>query len=810
MRNPWENPARIPRGPSAALAALHFRDPQLEALARLTDAEWREALAFTDRTQLTLTLRREARDLMPEWARERVDGAAARNLERLGKFEDLYRAIDERMRGAGIEYLALKGLTHSPDFGADAATRVQYDLDFYTPPGRAIAARDAVMGLGYEPIESMEHFPTDHLPTLIRKTGWEWRGDFYDPEIPIAVEIHFRLWNEGLERLRAPGVEEFWNRRVRREVAGIGIQALNAPDALGFASLHLLKHVVQGSARPFHILEIARFLEMHAQDAAFWNTWRELHDPQLRRLEASMFLLACEWFGCETGTVASEEIERLPEASRLWFDEFALSPARQIFHPAKDELWLHLSLVESRWDRVAVARRRLLPFNAPGPVDAIHIPEDQLTLARRVLRRARWLRHAARRVAHHLGTLPSVAASGTRWWWKTNPLGGQFWMFMVAAAVFNFAFFIFVLLFNLRLLELGYREDTLGYIGGASTLRCVAGTLPAAAAARRFGLRSTLLGAIAVCAAIAALKALVTARTELAALGFIGGVGFAAWAVVMTPAIAATAPEKRRTAAYGVFYACMFAIGMTGGWVGGHMPGWAHGKQPALLISAACAALALIPAARLRIAAATPAPAEARRYPSARFLVRYMAPFALWCIATGSFNPFFSAYFTRLGVGVERIGVIASMAQLAQIVGVSLAPLIFRRTGIARGVAWMMAAAAAALACLAGRPFGAPAAAYVAYMAFQWMNEPGLSALLMNNVAERERSGAAAVNYLVMFGAVALAQAAGGALIARYGYGPTLAGSAALALVAAAAFELLMSERRAGAYATGTAAAREN
>jgi MFS family permease len=375
--------------------------------------------------------------------------------------------------------------------------------------------------------------------------------------------------------------------------------------------------------------------------------------------------------------------------------------------------------------------------------------------------------------------------------------------------LFNFAFFIYVLLFNLRLLDLGFREDAIGFIGGASTLGCVAGTLPAAAAARRFGLRRTLLGAIAGCAAMAVLRALVTGRIELAALGFIGGAAFSAWAVVMTPTIAGTVCERKRPAAFGVFYGAMFTVGIAGGWIGGHMPGWAHGKQPALLIAAGLAALALVPAARLRLATAAPAPREAKVYPNARFLVRYMAPFALWNLATGSFNPFFSAYFARLGVGVERIGTISSASQIAQIAGVALAPLVFRRTGIARGVAWMMAATAAALACLAGRPFGAPAAAYILYMAFQWMSEPGLSALLMNNVAERERSGAAAVNYLVMFGAVAVAQSAGGALLARYGYGPTLAGAAGLALVAAGGFEVLMGERRAALRAE-VAAARES
>ncbi len=110
----WANVRGLPRSAAAALRALDLRHPRLDLLAGLPEAEWREALNFTDRTQLTLPLRLAAREAMPEWVRERVDACAWRNLERLCKFEALYRDIDARLRGAGIEYLALKGLTHCP------------------------------------------------------------------------------------------------------------------------------------------------------------------------------------------------------------------------------------------------------------------------------------------------------------------------------------------------------------------------------------------------------------------------------------------------------------------------------------------------------------------------------------------------------------------------------------------------------------------------------------------------------------------------------------------------------------------------
>jgi MFS family permease len=285
----------------------------------------------------------------------------------------------------------------------------------------------------------------------------------------------------------------------------------------------------------------------------------------------------------------------------------------------------------------------------------------------------------------------------------------------------------------------------------------------------------------------------------------------------MAPAVAGAVEEKRRPAAFSFFYATMFTIGIAGGWIGGRLPLWMHGKQPALLMASALAALALWPASRLRLAEPSPgrdkpSPSVAwwawlkqrlidrRRKATVRstfmlrpsFMLRYLIPFAIWNLATGSFNPFFNAYFARLGYGAARIGAAFSTAQLAQIATVLLAPLVFRKAGLVNGIAWMMAATAGGLACLAARPAGAAIAAYVGYMAFQWMSEPGLSTLLMSGVEERERGGAAAMNYLVMFGAQALAALVGGAVVNSFGYGAALAGSAALAVLAAALFRGLL------------------
>ena len=210
--------SKLPRGPAAVLAALHIAEPRPELLASLTERQWREALDFSNRSQLTLAL--------SAFAPQRTEGDIRNNGARLGSARQLYSDLAACLRAAGIEFLAIKGLSQCPDFIANPEFRPQYDIDLFVPREQVMKAAEAVQALGFEPLEDMERFPTDHLPALIRKTGWEWRGDFYDPEMPLAVELHFRFWNEQVEKLAVPDTGEFWNRRAVRPVAGIPMAVL--------------------------------------------------------------------------------------------------------------------------------------------------------------------------------------------------------------------------------------------------------------------------------------------------------------------------------------------------------------------------------------------------------------------------------------------------------------------------------------------------------------------------------------------------------------------------------------------------------
>ena len=785
----------MPRCASAALAALHFRDPRTDALRKLSEREWREALDFCDRSRLTLFLRDAAGDALPPWVRERTGRDAANNLERLRGLESLHRDLAGRLTARGVDFLALKGITHGGLFGFRPDNRMQYDIDLFSPREAVHAARAVLLDCGFEPLEQMEDFPTDHLPVMVRPTTWEWRGDYFDTGIPTPVELHFQFWNADLERLPASGVDEFWTRRGRRCVAGIELAVLCPADALAYAALHALKHVLRGSLCAFHAFEIACFLESHAGDHALWKEWRALHSPQLRRLEAVVFRLAAEWFGCAVAELPRQEMEDLPGATRAWFAEFSASPVTRLFHSDKDELWLHFSLLDSRRDAWSVARRRLLPGNLPPLGYQAHVPTEHMTWRRRLRGWARYAAYGAQRARHHALALPHTATTGGRWWWKTNRLGRTFWTFLAAAVLFNFGLFIFVLLYNLYLLDMGFREDFVGVINGAARAGSVAGTLPAALLARRFGLRRAMAASIGGIAAVMAARALVVAQAPLTALAFVEGALFSLWAVIMAPLIAAAVKDERRPLAFSIFFASMFATGIAGNWMGGWLPVWLHGKQVALLLSTGLMALAVGPALWLKLAV-EPA-GRARIYPRSRFLVMFLIPFALWHLATGTFNPFNNVYFAHLKFPVERIGAVFSASQVVQVGAVLAAPVVFRRRGLVTGIMWMMAAAAFSMGGLAAQFSAAGSvAAYIAYMSFQWMSEPGLNTLLMNHVDERERGGASALNYLVAFGAQTVAAFGAGALLARWGYGPVLAAAAALAALAAALFHTLLRKTR--------------
>jgi predicted MFS family arabinose efflux permease len=160
------------------------------------------------------------------------------------------------------------------------------------------------------------------------------------------------------------------------------------------------------------------------------------------------------------------------------------------------------------------------------------------------------------------------------------------------------------------------------------------------------------------------------------------------------------------------------------------------------------------------------------------------------------FNPFFNTFLLRQQFSVARIGSLVSLSQAAQVAAILFAPLVFRRFGRFRGIAGMQFATAVALFALAGsRGTVWVGTAYVLYMASQYMSEPGLYAYLMDAAGVRDRGAASALNFLVTFGAQAIAATVAGTLIYRLGYDPVLQIAGAVCALAALLFAFLRETR---------------
>jgi MFS family permease len=777
------------------MAALQFSSSDYEPLSKLTEEEWKRTLLFCDRAQLTLPLALRCRDRLPAEVRARTDRNLSGNAERWHRIQTAYREVADPLEREGIEFVVLKGFSHCPCFVQDPRWRPQYDIDLLIPRDQLLRARDVATELGYEPLRK-SNGRVDHLPAMIRKTGWEWRGDFFDPEIPVSLELHFRLWDRETEQFEPSGLDQFWERRERRTLDGLSFTALNTVDAVGYASLHLLRHLLRGDVKPFHVYELASFLHKTAGNDSFWSTWKDWHDPSLRRLEAICFSLAHRWFDCRMHAAASEE---LPEEVNRWLELYAFSPLMAKVDPNKDELWLHWSLIESRRARWSMLYRRLLPPVPQGPVDAVHLPESEITWRIDVRRKWRYASYAASRIVHHAAALPGVATGAVRWF---AGLGPQYWTFFSASALFNFGLFIFFFLYNLYLLQLGYRENFLGLISGLMTAGSVAGCIPAAAAIRRFGMRSTLFAAFIAITCIAALRAIIPLAPVLAALAFIAGFAGSTWGVAISPAVAQLTTERNRSLGFSLVLSTGVGIGVLGGIAGGHLPGMfshvlgsnVNGYRASLLCGCAMVILALWPLSRLKIDSAS-APEPLFRRPSP-VLLRFFAAMVVWNLGTGAFNPFFSAFFVHLRFSTVRIGVLFSAVHLAQAFAMLAAPVALHRFGLARGISVLQLATALSLAALAMVNTSANASlAYGGFVIFQYMSEPGVFALLMNSVPAARRAGVSALNMIVMFASQATAAAVAGVLITRFGYPPVLTAASLICVAAALLFRGLGAER---------------
>jgi len=382
--------------------------------------------------------------------------------------------------------------------------------------------------------------------------------------------------------------------------------------------------------------------------------------------------------------------------------------------------------------------------------------------------------------------------------------------YLAAPVLLNLGLFIHVLLFNLYLADLGYREDLMGRQGALMTLGTALGTIPGAILVRRWGLRMTGV----VSAAGIALALLMRAQPPSPALSVASialGLAHGIFLVTNTPAIAALSLGPL---GFSLNIGFSIAIGTLGGLVGGRLPGWiglllsdpvtsgstpADLKRIALMLAALPVAIAAAVIAQISFPAAPPKD-HARIQASRIFLLRYLPVVALWYAFCAGFSPFFNAYLrNRLSAPLPVIGTVFALSHLPQAAAILLMPIVIARLGLVRSVvATQVLAALGVLAMWQARTIPQAAAVYMLYLSLQVMSEPGLQNLLMRGVPAAERPPAMAANLLLMFGINAAVGLGAGRLIVERGYSALFVVLSVTGLAAAALFAFLfqhVSER---------------
>ena len=365
QRIEWLEETGVPRCVGALLDGLRFdlgpvKCPDCDAAA------WESAVYYLHRNQLTLIVREVLQPQLPVERQAAFDGYYQANALRLSRLRAATREVIEELDRTCIETVLLKGFARAGEYLSDPGARMHYDIDLYCP-AKSKEAAAVLRGIGYQPIAGAESDAAGHLAPLARKTSWQWRGDFFDLETPIHVELHELLWVPRIEGFSFPGLGDWWARRENIALENdFIVYTLSRHDTLALRCLHLLRHLLRGDIRASGVYEIAYFLHHNCGDDEFWSAWLELYPEALRQGQAVCFALAVRWFGSAMNAIPARAVEGLPESVRRWMHEHAASPVESFFSPAKHELTLHFALVDafggSASAKLRIAMRRLFPM----------------------------------------------------------------------------------------------------------------------------------------------------------------------------------------------------------------------------------------------------------------------------------------------------------------------------------------------------------------------------------------------------------------------------------------------------------------
>jgi MFS family permease len=363
---------------------------------------------------------------------------------------------------------------------------------------------------------------------------------------------------------------------------------------------------------------------------------------------------------------------------------------------------------------------------------------------------------------------------------------------------------IFGVLFNLYLVEAGYKESFVGTAISTNAVGLALAAIPAGVLADRWGRRRCLLlgGVLEGLAFVA--RATLVAPVAILMSSFLAGVGQSMLAIAAAPFITEHSTARERTHLFSAFFACALLAGVAGSALGGWLPRLAlamplvvrsdllHAYRAVLVLGAAFSLSATLPLFRLR--GLREATLDRAGEPPPPHAVRRLFPIALNAALIGAgaglVIPFMNLYFkNRFHCASGQIGLFFAFAQVFTALASLLGPAVARRYGKLR------TAVASELLSL---PFlvtlGAESRLPVAVVAF-WLratlmqaSTPLLQAFIMEALPPSLRARATSIINLVWNVGWAASASLAGLVIQRFGFAVPFYLTAMLYALAAVSF----------------------
>ncbi len=354
--------------------------------------------------------------------------------------------------------------------------------------------------------------------------------------------------------------------------------------------------------------------------------------------------------------------------------------------------------------------------------------------------------------------------------------------------------------FNLYLVEAGFRESFVGTAISVTGLGVVVVALPAGWLAERWGTgRCLVLGALLEGLGMV-VRSTVLHPAPILMAAFLTGTGQALLAIAAAPFISENSTSRERTHLFSAFFAVELMAGVVGSAIGGSLPGLVRAAagvdlllayRVTLIVGGLASMSAAIPVAILRPGPPVPHETVAGSDAGGSRLLVPIGIFALMIGAgAGLVIPFMNLYFaTRFNCSAAQIGLFFSVAMILTAAAALIGPVIARSFGNLRTAIGSQLLSLPFLVSLgAERQLGLAVGAFWIRATLMQAATPLLQSLIMQEVPPQLRARSTSVLNLLWNIGWALSSTASGRIIQRFGYAVPFYVTAVLYAVASVYF----------------------